>query len=338
MTNEINMCQTCYPSRVNLSKPMTTSLTATNILTAGTNIIINAFLICGLVNTKQLRKLSSMFIIYLSISDLLVGLLLQLLVVSILLFYEKELNCHIELATQFIAFVFPQFSAVQIMIIAMNRCFRMKFLKQHHTYVTRKRGLILVIFNACLAIVLATTSVLASISQRFYFFNLVLAIIDLTVLLLIFVFYNLTYFSVHGYVRQAIKKDKERQTGLPNSTTASTTAVTRSVTTRSRLKTESVLTRTMLFILASLSVCYPVFDFGCDVSYFQYKDPTSNNKVLSILTWWSFVLVFLNSSINAMIFTSRNQKIMELLRRITRRDQPSDPTTATELSCVGVSQ
>ena len=336
------MCQTAYPSRINLSGAMITSLTAANLILAGTNIILNALLIYGLVKTKQSRKSSSRFIIYLSISDLNVGLLLQPLVIIILILYNKDQNCPAELTAQFLSFIFPQFSGVQIMLVAMDRFFRMKFLNQDRAYMIRKHGLLLVIFNAFLAIALATTSVLASTNKTFYLFNLILATMDLMVVLLIFMFYTFTYFSIHGYVRQAVKKDNQRKTNLPTISSASKTDLIKSVSTKSRLKTESALARTMLFILSSLSICYiPYLTLGVTWSYFQFQQKHTTplmKEALSISTWWSFELVFLNSSINAAIFISRNQQIMELFLRIICKEQSMDTTTATELSSSAVNQ
>ena len=335
--NESKMCQTVCPDKAHLSKGMVASLAATNSLMAGTNVISNGLLIYGLIKTNQSRKSSIRFFMYLSISDVFVGLVLQPLVVISLFFYDKERQkCPIELATQFLGFIFPQFSGVQVMLIAMDRFFQMKFLRQRRAYIIRKHGMKLIVGNICLAITLATTSILASVNQRFYLFNMIVVTADLLILLMIFVFYTLTYCSVHCYVREAEKQDNKKETKPTTISSEVKINRTKSISTISRMKTESALARTMLFILTSLSICYfPYLTLGFTFSYFQYhqEDTTpTQEKVLSVLTWWSFGLLFLNSSINAVIFMSRNQEIMKLFRKITPMEQTLDSVTATKSS------
>ena len=329
-----NFCQTCYPSRKHLSFGTCISLIVANVLIAGANILLNAFLMYGLIKTKQLRKLSSKFIVCLSVSDCCVGLLLQPLVTVLLIFYSQEQHCYIELAAQIVGFLFAQFSGGQIVIIAMDRFFQMKFLRKHRAYMTKKRGKMLIVFNACLSIGLAAGSFVASTNEKFYQFNFVFAVLDLILLSLTFVFYGFTYYSVHGHVRQAMKKDKERQKNLSTISSSSTKTLTRSVSTHSRLKSESALTRTMIFILATLSICYfPYLLLGIMWSYFRYEKEDSSKTTLAILTWWSFMLIHLNSSVNALLFASRNEKIMVLFRKITCNKQEQDTSAnGTEMS------
>ena len=335
-------CQTAYPSRQYLSLVTITALAGVNILVAVTNILFNAFLIYALFKTKQIRKLSSRLILYLSVSDCCVGALLQPIVVVILLQYKTETNCPVELLAQSIAFVFPQFSAVQIMIIALDRFLRMKFLHHHRKYMTRRRGTMMVVFNLSLSLTLAITSVIAGTHGQFYMFNVVLASIDSFVVMMIFVLYTFTYFSVHHHVSQARKREKLRNqdikmsqiSKLSKTSKMSSKSMSSVSSVSSKHRADSALAKTMLFILASLGLCYiPYLVLGVTWSYLQFEKGEVSRRSLAAFTWVSLILVYLNSTINAVIFATRNAKIMELFRSLAIRHKSlPDFNTTSELS------
>ena len=338
--NSTISCQTIYPSRENFSNAIMNALAGGNILVAITNISLNAFLIYALSTTKQLRKLSSRLILYLSLSDCCVGAVLQPIVTVILLRYKNERNCSIELLAQFIALTFAQFSGVQIMIIAIDRFLRMKYLNQHRKYMTRRRAALMVFCNGCLSIGFAVSSVVAGVHEQFYIFNVVLASIDSFIVVMIFVIYTFTYLSVHHHISQARKREKQRNNEVKLSKMSKTSKISNSSVAASKPKAraDSALAKTMVFILASLAICYvPYLVLGVTWTYLRFEKATVSRKFMSTLaalTWWSFILVHLNSSINALIFVTRNTKTMQLLRTVTSRSKNVSETTpsTSELS------
>nr|QBL02596.1 biogenic amine-like GPCR [Tripedalia cystophora] len=319
-------CQSVFPGRHNLSPATRATLTAVNVIVACSNIISNMFLVFALRRTKQLKKVACQFILYLCISDLCVGFLLQPLVSVLLTFFvsETDKECSIELTGQALSFIFPQISGVMIMIISLDRFLHMRFLNRYSTIMTHRRAMLLVILNISLSAIITTCSVILSVYYRFFWFNVVLVSVDTLVVLLIYLFYTFTFQSVHRHTEMLRKRTQNNSIKMESQKKIHYLDLT--------------LAKTMVFILTSLTICYtPYFIVGLVWSYWKYYARVETSAFLDGLLWWCFILVYLNSTLNAVIFSFRNKSVRHVLYYfIQRRECISDqgdgrPSSTTEM-------
>ena len=310
------VCQTVYPPKEYLSSPAIYALAGANILLALSIVSVNSFLIYALYKTKQLRKLSSRLIAYLALSDCCVGIFMVFIIIH-LLRRKGGSTCLFELLAQFTCVLFSEFSALQIMIIALDRFLRMKFLNRYQEYMTRRRAALMMLFNAAMSVSFAVGSVVASISGHFYTYNIVFVSINSPFFMTVYIMYPWTYVSVHRQISQA----RQRQTQRVND---------------SSRQADSALAKTMIFILIAVAICYlPYMVLGLAWSHFYFNKGVVSSSFLpnlAVLTWWTFYLIHLNSTLNALIFITRNKKIMEVLRGISFRSKENWDTTSTERS------
>ena len=306
-----HICQTVAPSRENFTPVNSISLTAANTTVCAMNILTNSFLIYAIIKTSKRGDIYSKFILCLSISDCCVGIIVQPMGIMLLTYFAEH-NCEAELAAQFVAYIFSQISFVMIMIVAFDRFLHMKYLHRYPIYMTEKRAKLLVAINVMLAFCIASCSVVASLHRKFVIFNVILVVIDAFVVTATYVFYAFTYMTVYQHTVQMRNEQLETRNVLP-------------FTTKSVPKHNLELAKTIFFIFTAVTICYlPYFVLGLVWSYYNY--PHSKriqlHQTLDILVWWSFIFTHLNSTLNTIILSARNKRIVRLLKDMLLRWNP----------------
>ena len=307
-----NICYSVYPNREDFKASNIVSLMVVNILISLLSISANSFLIYAIIKTRQTDRISSQFILCLSVSDCCVGIILQPIVILLLTDFAEVHNCALELTAQFLSYTFPQISGVMIVIIAFDRFLHMKYLNQYSTYMTKRRGGLLVAINVMLAFFIASCSLAASLHGKFFIFNTVLVGIEVSVAIVCIVIYMFTYRIVHQQTDQMRKEQLNMKILSPDAS-------------KNVPKQDLKLAKTLVFVLTVYSICYlPYLILGLVWSYYQYYKGDQVSQTLEILVWWSFILVYLNSSFNAIIFSARNKHILRLLRKVLCKARGTD--------------
>ena len=137
------------------------SLVSINILTAILTIIVNYCFIAGILSSPSLHNPTNLFIISLSVSDFLVGLIVQPLA-CILMLTNVSGNpiCLMEYLVFISLSIFCGASGLCVPVISLDRYIRMKKLQYYLKYVTKKR--------ACVAIGCIWANALAFAFTPFY--------------------------------------------------------------------------------------------------------------------------------------------------------------------------
>lgn len=307
----VDSCETVYPSRNNFSSSGLAVLLALNIILALLNIAVNSFLIFALKATGQLKNISCRLIMYLSLSDIGVGLVLQPLVSAMLGALHYNRNCSLELTGQVLSYIFPQISGVMVMIIASDRWLHMKYLNKYASLMNWQRARLMILVNLGLSLTIAAASIIASVYQKFFIFNAILVLTDFSVVILTYIAYISTFRSVRKHSASIRLRSKDS----PSQSRASCTTTTTTSISKKTRRRDARLAKTMIFILTSLTACYvPYFAVGLYWSYLKYHLRTATSLPLDALLWVCFLLVYLNSSLNAMIFIRRNKKVYTILK------------------------
>ena len=315
----MNKCGTVYPDRVSISIGNRISFVIANTIVGVFNIMANMFLIYALSRLKQLSKISYKLILYLSISDFCVGLILQPLVTVVMFVNGEELSCHCKLAAQSFSFLFCQFSSVMVMIITLDRYLHMKYLNKYSLYMTSRVANLLTAGNVLSSICIMLSSIFASKYDRFFPFQSGLIVLDSVVILTVFVLYTSLYVSVRNreqglHTLNNVNKHQAGERGKMNTKGSHHLA----------------LAKTMVFILISIVICYlPYFIVGFIRPYKSYIKEQDPKESIDVLLLWSFVCVYLNSFLNVLIFVWGNKGLQRFMLAVVNKHM-TDTTTSTE--------
>ena len=194
------------------------------------NIAINSLLIGAIYKCKKLKLLSFWFILWLSISDALVGFT-SLIRESCLLASRAVPPLQ---RIQFFAYVMENFcinfSSTLVLIVALDRYIHMKHPLQYSMVMTKRRALVLGLCNTIFTIHTITTVILLPKYERpfllknafsYRIYRVVLSLVYILTVGLIFVIYVTTYFLIRkktanvGKLVVSLQVKRNKQTGAP---------------------------------------------------------------------------------------------------------------------------
>ena len=289
--NQSKWCMTVYLTEYRHYPANIICLIVLNVVVAVLNILINGFLIYALRKTKQLKNLSNQFIACLSFSDCGVGVLAQPLIIATLWnMYMGVISCNTEITTQAVGFIFCHFSGVMLAIIAVDRYLHIKYKNKYNSYMNSSRAIKIVAMNLSIALIVAGGSVLSSTQHTYVTFDQIMMSIDTIVILFIWLNYILIFRSIKEHMRTIYRKDSTGNRQV-----------------LSKVRADAVFAKTMVLIMTSQAICY--FPYFLSSALRSKKDVVHRESWLGTFRLWSLLLVYLCSSINALIFILRNAKI-----------------------------
>ena len=198
----LSKCQSIFPKSGRIPHKIALFIQVLNFMIAILNILVNSGLLYGLHKTGQLKRTSCKFIALVTLSDFLIGGVVQPLATAVLTQNGSE-NCWLELSTQFIAWIFIEFSALMACLVALDRYLHMKYLMKYQQLMTKKRALVFVILCALVAVALAVGSVVASNNNKAFTFYVISMIVCLPVPFVVSVLYLKAYRPVRTQVGTA---------------------------------------------------------------------------------------------------------------------------------------
>lgn len=151
MSNNTVTCRTLFEKMHLLSDTAISVLLSTNIMVAIVNVVVNLVLIALMVATKQYKNMSLRLTMYMSFSDLFVGLVSQHMMTYFLLNARSEINCELQVVLQYVLYLFPHITGFFVGIVALDRYMRVKFTNKYSELMTVKRQTISVVIVVILA-------------------------------------------------------------------------------------------------------------------------------------------------------------------------------------------
>ena len=300
--------ETTYSVLLKLPKNHAIGLLTTNALFLLISLPLNVILCHAILKLRLMKKTSFCFIFALTISDLCSILILHpLYFVEYTYAFTGENNTNnVQLAIQFGAFTFCQFSGVMILIMALDRYLQMKYLNRYPSVMTKKRALILILINAATSLICGILFTISSIYGFFFYINIVYLFADLAVLLTSFLVYLQAFMTLRTNVADSnIRND----------------------TSRSPIRRADVqFVKGVLFIMLALSICYmPYLITGIVVALEKRNQNNGVNQSLAISFYWSLLLVLAVPFMNTLLLFLFNKKLKNFLL-ITIRFQSEDET------------
>ena len=258
-------------------------------------ILSNSALIYGLFKTQQLTTITNKFILIMNISDLCTGILVLPLIVVMICLKDTLQTCNFELFVQYIALLFAYFSFFMLMCISTDRYIHVTKLNKYNQFMNTHRMKVATVLSFISSLLIAYLP----ISFPTFWLQLTLCLSDLSGVSLMFFLYSLVFRKL------AIHTENFKRMLEELGTSESTSRETRK---------EVSATKTIRFVLGALLVLYLPYNV-CSVvwTYYKYDRKVNPPFFVNLFTYWSYVIVFSNAAINAIIFGYGNSVVRRLI-------------------------
>ena len=246
----------------------------------------NALVMYQIINTKQYKKTSYLFILLLSISDTVIGIT-AIPGFAFLHSYVTSENCGIEITIQSIGTFLAHFSGYMIVIIGFDRFIHIKYPTRYSITMSRKRTTWLLLSNVFLSSLSSTATNVSSFFGYFHIANIVVLTIDFGLVCTVFVIYLYAFINIRRFI---FKNCQYYQRHSVNK------------------KHMHHLATTVFLVVLSVCFCYLPYVIVSYATFFKiYVLDEPPGGTLRLFKYLSLTFIFLNSSLNAVILLSRSR-------------------------------
>ena len=281
-------CSTYLTELYGVPPPLAALIQTYNILMGTINIIGNAILLWALRRTGQTTSLSLQFIIIMSSSDVIAGII-SLTFTALLL---AGLNyCWLKLTIRFTLNTCTFFSICMIFLIALDRYLHMKYLERYSLVFTKKRGYSITAFMLLMGIFTSAVSVSPFSTFALSIFHIVYFSLAIFFLMAIAMLYHEALCTL---------KRKASQ-------------ISRSVVNQNRALGKAGKRVSICVLVLIVPLCAVLL-----LEAVNYHLEFVNVSVLSPVIWFAFITLLGNGFCSSVIFMSQNIPIKRLLRRTVR--------------------
>lgn len=298
-----HVCDTMYhgQSNIHLTHVQSVTLIAINVLLLFSNLLTNSAVIYALIATKHTGKVSTRLILYLSISDCVVGGVVQPLFILIL---KKGNTCTFETYLAFISAFIQHLSAYIIILIGYDRFCRMKYLSRYNEVMKHWKHIGAIGLMITLSMVQALSHYFGTKNNFLFKVTSSGALIDSICFAILFYLYSRT-----------VKSVQRRSTC--------------SATIHGLKPADKVVTRIASRIMVAVTVCYvPYIPYAVIYFFMQNKTKEISKKQWIWFTMMiTYELTLANSLANGVICLRVSKKyrkaVLSLFRAIAGNDASS---------------
>ena len=296
-------CQSIYPDMIRVDTVYLVLIAAFNVLLIPVTLISNLTLMIALIKTKRIHLSSGRFIFCISVNDMMIGLFLQPTATAAVVSTTVRQSCTAKWIIQFLSYCLLSMDGCLIGGFALERLLVLKYpvMKQ----VTKRFQSILITSDTVLVVSVASGSIIAAKRNNFHIFNLVFLSVSAVGILTI----TVIYLKALMRVRQSVRR-------------LSTFGSSQIHTHRKHGgRTHDVaLAKSVAVILTALCLCYLPFTVISFV-WTMCVHSGYTNYSQSIEDWltWSFIPMFIQSSLNAYIYSYNNSIIKTYVKGVFRR-------------------
>ncbi|XP_065060955.1 5-hydroxytryptamine receptor 1E-like [Rhopilema esculentum] len=302
------------------------------ISTSAFSSILNAVIVVSLVRKEQLRTPANLILTSMAVSDFLVGFLSEPIAVTRRIFdiYGYP-SCLLQKINLFLGSSCVPVSFINITIFALDRCFATVFPYRYIRYVTYKKYLILVLLVWIAIVLLALLSSFTVVTHGSV--QLIYSFLFLTSLVLCFISYIVIYRTIRSLTKrtatvaiaESIPRNRDLKLvdkGVPhNLNQDATSKIERfeiSVVNNEEGGSPAAITTNIRNLKGEKSRCWTAFIL-LSVFYLSYLPHFILGRVFErvqvdetskyIARFWTINIIFLNSSLNPIIYCVRVQDI-----------------------------
>ena len=277
-----------------------------NGLIALSNIITNAFLLHALYKCKKSYNLSFLFVKFLSISDVTVGVsqMIYLVCRCFIAYYSTATITVMHSTIQTMFYITSPFSGGMILIIAADRYIHMKYLTKYNVIMTRNRAWILIFMNFVFQCTIAVSLLFASLNGYFTIEQPVLVCA-----------YLLMFGAAVALYQEAFRSISRRT----RNSSVSVEPITVNIVPTERRNPSYDFSKTMMYILISLVICYlPFLTLTTTRSIIILCHRAVPFSLMYALLW-TYNLNFILSTLNPVIFITYNKELRSYAKKMIYR-------------------
>lgn len=282
--NNSHTCETLYVGKIYLQEDQRFILVACNVVAMVLNVLANAAVIYSLITRKLLKKVSMKLLFYLSLIDLNIAVFTQPLFILMLMRYSTNQNCLFDMIAQFWIAATKHMSAYTIGLIAFDRYCKMKYLNRYPELMRSWKFRLSIVLVILLSFVHGLLLDAGTYWDMFRPLYIASTIMDAALFMMIFMVYLQTIRTVKTHRRYSINKSL-----LTN--------------------VDSVITSMVTRILLAGVVCYiPYMIMSVIEPLFSNTTDRQTFVTINFLLFLSYDLIFINSSLHAVIFLTLHRK------------------------------
>ena len=257
--------------------------TTPNILAALSSILVNSYLIYKLWKSKKLHSISYKLVAILSASDVCVGFALLAVEIFHRIVQDGEDYFILRACIGIFLDNSCQFSGFMILLIAVDRYIHMKYPRQYIAIMTNSKAVAAVSMSMITSLCLTAIFLWALVKDFMFIYFLTVSIVAILVMHVLSILYIRAYRTVRNQTKPLI---------LNNSSLQPVTVI--------RRDPNREFCRVVLYILAALWICHLPFIITAPMKHHaRFK----NEQNMIVCFFYSELLVFINSSLNAVLFT-----------------------------------
>ena len=312
----MDKCETCFSAKAYLEPWQSKTIVELNTAIIVTTLITNIAVIISIVKTKQLNNASNLIICLLSISDCTIACVAQPFIS--ITFLKQQFTCSFEIATQFFTSSFGHLSGCCIVAIAVDRMMHMRYLNTYAQILTRKRIFLICLGCILMAFMVGLSYTFASINAVYEIVNTIILVLDCFLIMLI----SLAYLNVYRKINRHVKNTENIRT------------MNRTINSKGngRKKTEYVMSMVKVIARILISVWIAYFPYTITSLLWDYRTSVFTMGIkdhLSFILYLTHMLVYLNSTMNAVIFLSGNESSRAFIMMKFHRDYSNSSVEAT---------
>ena len=298
------ICITSYSGKIYLTDCQRYFMILFDVLLLLANLVANGGVLVTLLFTKILHNTFFMLLFYLSVSDCCLAFSAQPLFAVLIGKFFNQTSCNFEIILQFSAILFTHTFGYTIAVIGFDRYARMRFLNRYVGTMSKTKVSCLLVVVTVLSICQSSLYVVGTKMNMFIDFRRIAVMIDFIMAFAVLLFHTLTIRALRNH-RKNINNNKLLKD------------VDKAVTS---LASEILFTIVMFYsIYVFISVLHFLFD---------KKVSGLTKSWLNFALIFSYLIVYCNSLVNALLFLTMNKRSKQSIIRFLTCVCHSKKTTA----------
>lgn len=306
-TSNANSTEFC-PSLLAMSIPSAYLVTfaALVVVMVIFTVVSNSLLIHALRKTKQLTTITNKLILLMNISDLITGVVAYPCIAFLYFTISIFRSCKFELTIQLITLMPAYFSFWMLMGVAVDRYLQVTKLTRYNLYMNDFRMKLIIAGGLSLSV---GTSVISTVFSSSFWLKVCLNLSNISSVMMMFFIYTLVFKKIRTHSQTIRQVPGQKQN-------------------RARMRQMLTGARTVRFLLGALFVLYFPYNIISTVwAYYKFYLKTEPGLLLDILELISYLIVFSNAGINALIYGYGNSALRSyLIRLITKKSSEKEFT------------
>lgn len=285
------VCNSFWPDNLNHPLQFLIALSIFSIIA----VVCNSILIYTLVKTKQTQKSPFLFVLVMSLSDLLIGTVVMPAIAIAVSLRHRYRSCLLDQIINFMYYFLCYFSYFMLMCIAFERLYKVRKRSLCGNLLTSRQAYTIVI----ICLVVSAFGCYFAVTLISFALQVTLTTVNVCLISTVFVSYIMVLrkIKVHSQTVQLNLSRRQHRSSVFSTMDAPST-------------------RTITFLLVTLIITYAPFNITTPIlTYVKYNQHRSPSHALSIATMWAYLFILAYCFTNAIIIMHTNGRTRRFIRQ-----------------------